>query len=116
MFHIDKLFTVTSIPVTLVFRSAKRSLSDKELPKQCKTAVTELARLAEGYSGAEIKLICNSAGKAALERLEREEERGAPRELTTADLKVAMERTPRNITKSMVDGYEAWSRQFKKTL
>ncbi|KAJ3481596.1 hypothetical protein NLG97_g7784 [Lecanicillium saksenae] len=38
----------------------------------------------------------------------------APLEIGMEDLKAAMERTPRNITKFMTDSYEAWSRQFKR--
>jgi len=34
--------------------------------------------------------------------------------MTMADLTAVLEKTPRNITKQMIDGYEKWSRQFKK--
>jgi AAA family ATPase len=75
--------------------------------------ISELARLSEGYSGAEIKAICSQAGTAALERYEEEPET-VVLEINMADLVGALERTPRNITMSMTMGYEAWSRQFKK--
>ncbi len=75
--------------------------------------VMELARLAEGYSGAEIKAICNEAGQAALDRYYDSEET-APLEIGMEDLKAAVERTPRNITKFMTDSYEAWSKQFRR--
>ncbi|KAJ6447110.1 ATPase [Purpureocillium lavendulum] len=96
--------------------------------------VPELARLAEGYSGAEIKAICNEAGLAVLDRFDDEEEgeaetRGdkqragaegekggatAKLEIAMADLVDAIDRTPRNITAEMVEGYEDWRRQFKR--
>ncbi|KJZ79217.1 hypothetical protein HIM_01368 [Hirsutella minnesotensis 3608] len=83
-----------------------------------------LATLAEGYSGAEIKAICNEAGLAVIDRhddvdedagvAEEAEPPEAGIEITMADLVAAMERTPRNITQDMMDGYEAWRRQFRK--
>lgn len=75
--------------------------------------VEALARLSDGYSGAEIKAICNEAGLAVLDRHD-DSEGVAPLEIGMEDLKAAMERTPRNITKFMTDSYEAWSRQFKR--
>lgn len=74
--------------------------------------VSELARLADGYSGAEIKAICNAAGMVAVER---HEEDGSVLEITMEDMAAAMEKTQRNITKAMVEGYEKWLKQFKKT-
>lgn len=75
--------------------------------------VKELARLADGYSGAEIKAICNEAGLAVLDRHD-DSDGESPLEIGMADLKAAMGRTPRNITKFMTDSYESWSRQFKR--
>lgn len=74
--------------------------------------VPELARRAEGYSGAEIKAACTQAGQAVQERCEEDEQ--AKVEIAMADLVSALELTPRNITKQMIEGYEKWSRQFKK--
>lgn len=76
--------------------------------------IPELAQLAEGYSGAEIKAICSQAGAMAQERYDEAEEGTEPLEIRMADLVRAIEVTPRNITKSMIEGYEKWSRQFKK--
>ncbi|KAJ6783222.1 hypothetical protein PWT90_01139 [Aphanocladium album] len=75
--------------------------------------VGELARLADGYSGAEIKAICNEAGLAVLDRFD-DTDGAAPLEIGMEDLKAAMDRTPRNITKFMTDSYESWSKQFKR--
>jgi len=75
--------------------------------------VVELARMADGYSGAEIKAICNEAGLAVLDRHD-ESDGDAPLEIGMEDLKAAMERTPRNITSMMIHGYEAWSKQFRR--
>ncbi|KAG6075765.1 hypothetical protein E4U15_005484 [Claviceps sp. LM218 group G6] len=77
--------------------------------------VVEAARLADGYSGAEISAICNEAGMAVLERFDDDNgEGGVKLEIAMADLVAAMEKTPRNITPGMIHGYEAWSRQFKR--
>ncbi|UNI13451.1 AAA+-type ATPase [Purpureocillium takamizusanense] len=96
--------------------------------------VPALARLADGYSGAEIKAICNEAGLAALDRFEDDDEareqqqqqeegaeddgRGAPArlEIGMADLVAAIDRTPRNITAAMVEGYEEWRMQFERRM
>ncbi|KHN97068.1 AAA family ATPase [Metarhizium album ARSEF 1941] len=75
--------------------------------------VTEAARLTNGYSGAEIKAICQEAGIAALDRFDNDESGKASLEIGMDDLTVAIERTPRNITSSMIKGYENWSRQFR---
>ena len=76
--------------------------------------VQRLAWLADGYSGAEIKSICNEAGLAVLERYEEDEE-GNKLEIGLDDLVAAIERQPRNITRQMIEGYERWSEQFKRT-
>lgn len=77
--------------------------------------VPALARLACGYSGAEIKAICNEAGGAVMERLDERDEAGATErvELAMADLVAALDKTPRTVTQDMLDRYEAWRRQFK---
>lgn len=76
--------------------------------------VKEVARLADGYSGAEIKAICNEAGLAVLDRFDDDETGTAKLEIGMDDLVAAMERTPRNITSFMINGYESWSRQFRR--
>ncbi|TWU72723.1 AAA+-type ATPase [Metarhizium rileyi] len=76
--------------------------------------IKEAARLADGYSGAEIKAICNEAGLAVLDRYDDDDTGLAKLEIGMGDLVAAMERTPRNITSFMINGYENWSRQFKR--
>lgn len=75
--------------------------------------VRRLARLAEGYSGAEIKAICVEAGTAVFERYE-DTDGAAPLEIAMADLETAIDKTPRNITQFMTDTYKAWSQQFRR--
>lgn len=77
--------------------------------------IKRLAAMADGYSGAEIKAICNEAGLAVLDRYDEDEQGTVGLEIGMADLVTALERTPRNITMAMIHGYETWSRQFKKT-
>ncbi|KAL6797695.1 P-loop containing nucleoside triphosphate hydrolase protein [Trichoderma sp. SZMC 28013] len=76
--------------------------------------IPELARVTDGYSGAEIKAICNEAGLAVLDRCDEDETGTEKMEITMADLVAAVEKTPRNITAMMISGYEMWSRQFKR--
>ncbi|POR31451.1 ATPase family protein [Tolypocladium paradoxum] len=76
--------------------------------------VAELARLAEGYSGAEIQAICTEAGQAAEDRFEDDDTGAARLEICMEDLVAAVEKTPRNITSDMIAGYEEWRGQFKK--
>lgn len=76
--------------------------------------VAELARLADGYSGAEIQAICTEAGQAAEDRFEDDDTGTARLEICMEDLVAAVEKTPRNITSDMIDGYEEWRGQFKK--
>lgn len=80
--------------------------SDVEIP--------ELARITDGYSGAEIKAICNEAGLAVLDRCDEDETGTEKMEIRMADLVAAVEKTPRNITAMMISGYDIWSRQFKR--
>ncbi|RDA85404.1 hypothetical protein CP532_1943 [Ophiocordyceps camponoti-leonardi (nom. inval.)] len=86
--------------------------------------VKDLARRAEGFSGAEIRAVCNEAGLMVLDRLDDvdgEEGEDEPKtktepkmEISMADLLAALEKTPRNITRDMIDGYDEWRRQFTK--
>ncbi|CZR37176.1 uncharacterized protein FPRO_02564 [Fusarium proliferatum ET1] len=83
------------------------------LPLASDVDIIDLSRLAEGYSGAEIKSICDQTCMLVQERYD--DDRTANKlEMTMADLTAILEKTPRNITKQMIDGYEKWSRQFKK--
>ncbi|KAF4592539.1 AAA family ATPase [Ophiocordyceps camponoti-floridani] len=75
--------------------------------------VCDLARRAEGYSGAEIRAVCNEAGVMVLDRLEDlEDEGGGGPCIGMGDLVAALGRTRRNITGEMIRGYEDWGRQF----
>ncbi|RFU72266.1 aaa family atpase [Trichoderma arundinaceum] len=76
--------------------------------------IPELARITDGYSGAEIKAICNEAGLTVLDRCDEDETGTEKMEIRMADLAAAVEKTPRNITAMMISGYEMWSRQFKR--
>lgn len=77
--------------------------------------ITQLAALADGYSGAEIQAICNEAGVAVQDRYEEANDDSVKLEIAMADLTAALERAPRNITGAMILGYEMWSKQFRKT-
>ncbi|KAF4457153.1 hypothetical protein F53441_841 [Fusarium austroafricanum] len=85
------------------------------LPLASDVDIPELSRLAEGYSGAEIKAICNETCMVVQDRYDNGETEAAGKlELAMSDLAAVLERTPRNITKQMIDGYEKWLKQFKK--
>lgn len=79
--------------------------------------VPELAGLADGYTGAEIKAVCNEAGLAVLDRHDDDDNGAGAKarlEIAMADLVAALDKTPRNVTPEMIDGYEAWRRQFRR--
>ncbi|PFH57236.1 hypothetical protein XA68_15323 [Ophiocordyceps unilateralis] len=83
--------------------------------------VQELARKADGYSGAEIRAVCNEAGLMVLDRLDDDDDvkehdslGPPPLHISMADLVAALAKTPRNITPDMIHGYEEWRRQFTK--
>ncbi|KAK5998709.1 ATPase family gene 2 protein [Cladobotryum mycophilum] len=101
-------------PPDLPARAAVFNVHLRGLALSSDVDITELARLTEGYSGAEIKAICNEAGLAVLDRYDEDETGSEKLEITMADLAAAVERTPRNITQMMISGYELWSRQFKR--
>ena len=74
----------------------------------------ELARISDGYSGAEIKAICHEAGLAVLDRVEDWDNIGQL-EITMADLVGSLDNVPRNITSEIITEYHKWAKQFKKT-
>ena len=82
------------------------------LPLAPDVDITELSRLSEGYSGAEIKAVCTETCLIVQESFEDGEIEKL--ELSMSDLTTVLQRTPRNITQQMIDGYEKWSKQFKK--
>ncbi|CEI69748.1 hypothetical protein FVEN_g7376 [Fusarium venenatum] len=82
------------------------------LPLAPDVDIPKLSRLAEGYSGAEIKAICDETCMIVQERYDEDENEKL--ELAMADLTVVLERTPRNITQQMIDGYEKWHRLHKR--
>lgn len=86
----------------------------RDLPLAADVDIPELARLAEGHSGAEIKAVVNNTVDMIQERFDIDESDTQKLELTMADLTTVLERTPCNITKEMVDGYEKWSKKFGK--
>lgn len=112
-------------PPDLPAREAVFAVHLRGLALAADVDVPALARLADGYSGAEIKAICNEAGLAVLDRHhdgggddgdDHQRDNGgasSPRlEIAMADLVAALHKTPRNVTRDMIDGYETWRRQF----
>ncbi|KAI6785206.1 ATPase family like-protein [Emericellopsis cladophorae] len=72
--------------------------------------IAELARLAEGYSGAEIASICSKTAEEVHRRyLDGEGEL----EISMDGLLAAMAQQSKGITKDMIDGYERWAQRFK---
>ncbi|KAG8669796.1 AAA+-type ATPase [Fusarium poae] len=82
------------------------------LPLAPDVDIPMLSRLAEGYSGAEIKAICDETCMIVQERYDEDENEKL--ELAMADLTTVLEKTPRNITQQMIDGYEKWHRLHKR--
>lgn len=71
--------------------------------------IAELARITEGYSGAEMVRICEKAFDAAIERRKRGGV-GARDRAVMKDFSKAVEGTKRQITPEMVQAFERWAR------
>ena len=75
--------------------------------------IPTLAARSEGYSGAEIKHICQEATLAVQERYDDDETGTVKMEFSMGDLEAAMSREPKNTTSKMLDGYTRWMQQLK---
>ncbi|KAK7888097.1 AAA+-type ATPase [Exophiala xenobiotica] len=63
--------------------------------------IEEFSRATEGFSGAEIVAICQTAGECAFD---------ADRDVIVADdIRKAIQSTPKSITRDMLDDYESWN-------
>ena len=98
-------------PPDLAAREAIFSVHLRDLSLAEDVDIQRLAELSDGYSGAEIKAIVNEAGLAVMDRDDGSEE---VLKLTMADFEGATERTMKNITPFMINGYDAWRKQFRK--
>lgn len=76
--------------------------------------VDALAQRTDGFSGAEIKAICATAGEAAVERFLGEGAAGS-KEITMADFDLAIQNQQRQITSEMLDGYAQWEKKFRRS-
>lgn len=94
-------------------REAVFNVHLRGLPLASDVDIPELGRLAEGHSGVEIKAVCDEACFMVQDRYD-DDEANNKLEISMADLKTVLERTPRRITEQMIAGYEKWARQFKK--
>ncbi|GAB1199796.1 P-loop containing nucleoside triphosphate hydrolase protein [Aspergillus pseudonomiae] len=68
-------------------------------------SLEELAWKTEGYSGAEIVSICETAGDAALDE---EEETGQAQDIRWGHFEIALKQVKRQITDSVIQQYEQW--------
>ena len=68
--------------------------------------IPELARLTEGYSGAELVGICQTAGDDVLEKCETE---GKELQVQMKDFLNAIKLVKKQITTELLDGYEQWA-------
>ncbi|KAM0294789.1 hypothetical protein ACHAO9_001226 [Fusarium lateritium] len=80
------------------------------IPLAADVNISELARLSEGHSGAEIQAICDKACVAVQERFEKDEANELIVSMT--DLTTAMGKTKRHITTQMLEGFKKWEAQF----
>ncbi|KAL2755185.1 hypothetical protein ACRALDRAFT_1064894 [Sodiomyces alcalophilus JCM 7366] len=78
--------------------------------------LSELARLSEGFSGAEIKQICSMASNRAIDAWLDGERSGEDSVIRMADVVEAVETLPRGVTNAMLDDYDRWARRFSKQI
>ncbi|MCG3128524.1 MAG: ATP-dependent zinc metalloprotease FtsH [Phycisphaerae bacterium] len=99
------------IYVPLPDAAARFKLFEIYLGKRPLADDVDLAALAEktdGYSGADIKAVCNrSASELFLESVQGAE----PRKITLRDILSAIERTPPSVTRKDCEKYDAWAAQ-----
>lgn len=69
--------------------------------------IDELAAKTEGYSGAEIVSLCETAGEAALDE---EEETNEPKEIMWHHFEIAFKQVKRQLTSAIIQEYEKWSK------
>jgi len=74
--------------------------------------IPHLAAMTEGYSGAEIKGACATAGRAALGRYQQDPS-AAALGITMEDLETAVASHRQQITEEMLSGYTEWESQFR---
>ncbi|CRK44751.1 hypothetical protein BN1723_006277 [Verticillium longisporum] len=75
---------------------------------------TELARRADGFSGAEMKQICNMASERAVDECLDGIRTGDDSMITFRDIAGAMETMPKGVTAAMLAGYEKWATRFSR--
>ncbi|KAF9881899.1 ATPase [Colletotrichum karsti] len=97
-------------------REAVFKLYLRKLPTAEDVDLTELSRLSEGFSGAEIKQIVNVATKPALKKALEigADEAAAQVQVCMQDIVAAIQSVPKGITPHMLEGYDRWSQQFLK--
>lgn len=94
-------------PPDLAAREAIFKVHLRNLPLASDVDICEIAKLADGYSGAEIQAICGLAGQSVVDR--REEDDSIEPVMAEQDLLNAFAATPRQITKEMIEGFDEWS-------
>ncbi|KAM0321718.1 hypothetical protein ACHAQA_009957 [Verticillium albo-atrum] len=76
--------------------------------------IEALGRLADGFSGAEIKQICSMASNRAVDAWLDGVREGDDGMVTFQDVADAIEDMPRGVTRDMVWGYEQWAKKFTR--
>jgi len=77
----------------------------------------ELARLTEGYTGADIALICREAAMIPIRELAESGQllRGKPRPVQMSDFLEAIKKIKPSVSKEEIRKYEEWARKFSTT-
>ena len=113
------------IYVSLPTQEAREKLFEQytaPLKKDLRVNISELAKLFDGYSASDIKDVCQAAQIKAVHEIfnapdYHEPVAGEapiqPRELTTADFKIIMERRKPSVSLEMIRAYHKWSEEFR---
>jgi len=82
----------------------------RRMPLADDVSLEELAKITEGYTGADIAAVCREAAMNALR------EAGKPTKVSMRHFEAAMKRVPPSLTKSEIKTYEEMARKLKRMI
>ncbi|NHV46030.1 MAG: hypothetical protein HA493_05305 [Candidatus Verstraetearchaeota archaeon] len=79
--------------------------------------LNEIARLSEGYSGSDIRDVCQAVQLRVVSELFESgrylDKNAKPRPITMEDFKIVISQRKPSVTKEMIKAYELWAENFR---